>query len=468
MTRETRRGLVVAGLMSGMFLAGLDALVVGAAMPTIVRELGGLELYSWAFTAYMLAASILMPFYGKAADAIGPKVTFVAGILAFLVGSVICALAPTMLAFVAGRAVQGIGAAALFTLPFALLATLYPPQSRAKALGFMSAVWAVSSILGPVLGAFIIEIASWPWVFWINLPVGALAIALVALNLHEESAEAREPRGRRLDVVGALVLMVATGMLLVGLDRGLALVALASAPLFLVLARVESRAENPILPVGILRDARVAAAVAAGFLAHFAVFGAIAFAPLVVQRVGDGGAAAAGLTLLPLSIMWSGTSLVGGRFVHKHGERPFVIAGMTTLLVGLVAAFFLVPRGLPWALPPMAFIGLGMGLQTPALLTSVQNLVPAKSLGAATATLQFMRNLGSTVGIAAWGLAVLGGAGGALVESGVAPVGAPDLAFPAGVLVGLIGALAGLAVSFRIPADTLAPVAGEGAAAGGA
>jgi len=405
----TNRRLATLGVLLGIFLAAVDGTIVSTAMPTVVAALGGLEYYAWAFAAYMLFAAVSMPLYGRLADIYGRKRLFYVGVGFFVVGSVLAGLAGSMLQLVAMRALQGIGAGAMFSIPYTILGVVYPPEKRGRAIGLGSSVWGISSVLGPVLGFAIVSTLSWRWVFFLAVPVGLTAVALVARSLDETTGEADQD----VDVLGAAVLVGAVGTLLVGLQL------LESAPrvggvlsgvgvlglgLFYL---VERRASQPLIPLSLFSDRTFVSTNGAAFCSAFALFAVLTYVPLFVQSV-RGGAGAAALAVFPISIGWSGTAIVSGRVVNRLGERRIVAAGTATLVASFAVAAAVWTVATPtWLLVANVFVmGVGMGALTPPLLTAIQNHLGAEQMGLATSSQQFFRNLGGTVGVALLGFAM--------------------------------------------------------------
>lgn len=402
----TNRRLATLGMMLGIFLAGIDGTIVSTAMPTVVASLGGLELYSWVFAVYMLFAAVTMPLFGRLADVYGRKRLFYVGIAAFVLGSVLAGAARSMPQLIAFRAVQGVGAGAMFSIPYTVLGVIYPPDERGRAIGYGSAVWGVSSVVGPLLGYLIVSTLSWRWVFYLSVPVGVAAALVTARSLDETTGAAE----RDVDFGGAATLSVGVGAVLVALETfdsvpGLAggLVALGAASLGLFYV-VERRARVPIIPLSLFDDATFVLTNAVGFLTSFAVFAALTYDPLFVQSV-RGSAAGAALIVFPISIGWSGTSFVVGRLIPWFGERRLATAGALVMAASFVlAAGWRVVTPL-WALMATVFLtGVGMGALTPPILVAIQNHLGTERMGLATSSQQFFRNLGGTVGVAVLGV----------------------------------------------------------------
>lgn len=410
MTRS--RILITLGVMLSLFLASMESTVVATAMPTIVGHLGGLALYSWVFSAFILASTTTVPIYGKLSDVYGRRPVYATSMALFLLGSLLCGLAQSMPQLIAFRAIQGLGAGGLITLAFIIVGTLYGYEQRARMQGLFSGVWGVSSVAGPLLGGFIVDQISWHWVFLINLIPGALAWALIWFLWVDDA----RPAGAalRVDFLGAGLLAAGVVALLLGLFEiggrtgasplsGVPLLVLAGV-LFTALAAVERRAADPVIPLSLFRDRLFAAACGHGLFAGCAVFGSIAFVPLFVQAVLRTSATAAGATLMPLMLGWTLASILGTRLLLRIGYRTLALTGMILLTLGTIQMSRISTHsshlGLLAGLAPM---GIGMGLSVPSLLIAVQTSVPRSALGTATSTLQFSRSMGGALGVSVMG-----------------------------------------------------------------
>lgn len=482
-TSIARRRLITAGIMTGMFLAALEATVIGTAMPTVVAALGGMEHYSWVFSAYLLTSTVTVPLWGKLSDLYGRRLFYQIGIALFLGGSILCGLSRTMPQLVAWRAVQGLGAGALVPLGMTIIGDIYTLRERARMQGLFSGVWGLSSVVGPLVGGFITDALSWRWVFFINLPFGVAAAAIIGFAL----VEPRRTEHPSIDYAGATTLTAAVTLLMLALveggdpsqllrPRNIAIF-LTTAALVAAFVAIERRAREPIIPLDLLRNRVVAVAVIVGFLAGAAMFGAISFVPLFAQGGLGATATQAGTLLTPLMLSWVLMSIVGGRLMLRTGYRPLVLTGLTIMPI----AFFVMStfgRGTPLRalVPVLAGIGAGLGLVMLTLLIAVQHSVPRERLGIATSLNQFFRSIGGAVGVAIMGamlsagLAAAAGTGAGAIDPGsvVDPVTraslAPEqLARLEGALVeslqdvfrisGIVSVIA-LLVAFTLPRDT--------------
>ena len=401
--------LVLLGVLFTIILAGLDNTIVSTVIPVALPELGGAHLYAWTFAAYMLAAAVSMPIWGPGSDRWGRRRTYLIGIAVFTVGSGLCAAARTMPEFIAARALQGIGAGAVATLPFVLLGVVYPPHKRGRALGAASSAWAVASVAGPLLGTLIVTHFSWRWAFLINVPIAAIAAVLVVIGMNES-------RGRvsgRFDLVGALLAGAGGSALMWAfVDLGEGKIGLLEAALIvagLVLLALfvwhEGRTPHPILPLSFFRHAGYAASISSSFLAFFSGFGLSSYLPLATNAAFHGNRAIVGLVVGAFTIGWSTLAFATGRLVHRIGERLPGIIGIVVHIVGLLLFMFAFEHGLAWVVVAAVISGAGMGFLSPALTVVVQNSVPVARMGSATTSQQFVRQVGAALGVSAFVLA---------------------------------------------------------------
>lgn len=404
--------IITAAMMLSLFIASIESTVVATAMPTIVSHLGGLSIYAWVFSAYMLASTTAVPIFGKLSDIYGRRPIYLISMAIFLTGSVLCAQAQSMPQLVAFRAVQGLGAGGLMPLAFTIIGDIFTFEQRAKMQGVFSSVWGVSSVIGPLLGGFLVDQADWRWVFYLNIAPGLLAAALMMLAWRDVS-----PRSNgQIDFLGAGLLSVGVVSLLLamfelnggtGLNVPAVLLLLALALVCGgLLLRVERRVPNPILPLPLFRERLFSIAAAHGFLSGFALFGSASFIPFFVQSVLGTSATAAGAALTPQLIAWVSASMIGSRLLLRISYRSLAMVGMTCLVAGSSMMALQVSTTTPyWLLAiSVALMGIGMGLSVPAFLIVVQSSVPRQSLGTATATVQFSRSIGGTIGVSVMGV----------------------------------------------------------------
>jgi EmrB/QacA subfamily drug resistance transporter len=411
--RLTGRALwtVFGALMLGMFLAALDQTIVSTALPTIVGDLGGLDHLSWVVTAYLLAATVSTPIYGKLGDMYGRKPVFQAAILIFLAGSMLAGLSQTMDQLIGFRALQGIGAGGLMVGAQAIIADIVPPRERGRYMGLIGSVFAVASVAGPLLGGFLVDNLSWRWVFYVNMPVGAFAVAIVALRLHLHTP----PTRHRIDYLGAALLSGGVGSLVLLTTWGgnqyawgsatIVALAIAGVALLALFVWQESRAAEPLLPLGLFRSRVFDVANAMGFTIGMAMFGAIVFIPLYLQLVYGASPTSSGLRLLPLMAGLLVAAIASGRVISRIGRyKPFPIAGTAVLVVGMYLLSRLTVGTAPWlASVYMLVVGVGIGLVMQVLVLVVQNEVRPEEIGVATSTATFFRSVGGSFGVAIFG-----------------------------------------------------------------
>ena len=405
-----QRMVVTAGVMTGMFLAALEATVVGTAMPTVIASLGGLQHYSWVFSAYLLTSTVTVPVWGKLSDLYGRRRLYQIGVGIFLLGSILSGISTSMFQLIIFRAIQGLGAGALVPLAMTIVGDIYTLQERARMQALFSGVWGLASIVGPIVGGFVTDQFSWRWVFFINVPFGLLSSLIIGSSLKEP----RLNRHPEIDYAGALALMSSVTLLMLALvDSGTVqklftvrnlLLLSGSAFLAAVFVRIERSAKEPVLPFSLFKNRVVSIAVAAGFLIGIAMFGSISFIPLYAQGTRGATATEAGSLLTPLMLSWVSLSVIGGRILLKAGYRPTVITGgiLLTLAFALLSTFDAhTSKSLLYL--DLVLIGAGLGLTMLTLLIAVQQAVPREILGTATSLNQFSRSIGGAVGVAIMG-----------------------------------------------------------------
>ncbi|HYZ64319.1 MAG TPA: MDR family MFS transporter [Acetobacteraceae bacterium] len=408
MPKPVRRPLVMAAVMSAMFMIAIEATIVSTAMPHIAAQLGDLRLYSWVFASFLLAQTATTMVFGKLADLFGRKPVLLVGVAIFLVGSLLCGFALTMPVLIAFRLIQGIGAGAIQPIALTIVGDLYPGHERARVQGYLASVWGVSSVLGPLAGGLITQHLGWAWVFWINIPVGIVAAALFVLYLHEQVASVV----RRVDVPGAVLFSVAVAALMAALTElgGATDAVLLAGSVFLVATVLfvlqERRAADPMVAFELWVRRPIASANAATLLAGMALIGLTAFLPMYVQGVLGRSPLVAGFTLTAMSFGWPiGATIAARHAFRRMGLRGTLLLGGALLPLGAAAMLLLRP-GLGPAIAGLGSLvmGLGMGFLSTAAIVLIQSTVDWAERGAATASNVFARNLGST-----FGATVLGG-----------------------------------------------------------
>jgi EmrB/QacA subfamily drug resistance transporter len=405
---------IYSGLMVALLLAALDQTIVATALPKVVSDLGGITQYAWVFTAYMLGSTVTVPLYGKLGDAHGRKPLFIVAIVIFLVGSALCGLSQNMWELVVFRAIQGVGAGGLFPLTLAMVGMIVPPRDRGRYQGLIGSVFAGASIIGPLLGGFIVDNASWRWIFYVNLPVGGLALIVILVTMPRRPYR----QDHSIDWLGAGILAAGTTALLLGLVWGgneypwgspEVVVALGAAAFFLaVFAAVERQVKEPILPFDILRNQTVASSVACMGLVGAAMFGTISYVPLFVQGVIGTSATSSGVVLTPLILGAVTTSFISGQIVSRTGRyRPNTLIGPLLLGAGMFLLWRMdIHTTNGEAARNMVVAGIGLGMMMQIFVLSVQNSVARRAMGSATALTQFARSIGATLGVTIMGVII--------------------------------------------------------------
>jgi EmrB/QacA subfamily drug resistance transporter len=410
-----RRTRIITGVILGSFLAALDTTILATAMPTIVAELGGLSVYSWVFSVYMIMTAVSMPVWGKLADTVGKRSIFFAAVGLFLTASILCGFSRSMVHLVIFRGIQGIGAGGLASVPFALISTVFPVHQRGKALGLLASAWGISSVVGPMIGSFLVLQLDWRWVFFVNLPLGITSLLIVASSYRESSRH----RTEKIDYVGSLLLCFAIlSLMMLFLWTGRAgtwaspeagaagIVFLLCLGLFI---RHEGRVEHPVLELRFFRLRAFWLGNLLGFLASFSAYGVIAYMPLFAQISAGGTPVQAGVAITSMSLSWSTASIIAGRLVYRIGEKKLIFAGMLVMSAGFLL-IVLGPAGAPLGYLSLCVvvIGLGMGCQTPSLMLTVQHSLDGANLGVATSSQMLARTIGGALGVSVMGSAVAG------------------------------------------------------------
>jgi len=400
------RPFVVASIMLASFMAAIEGTIVATAMPSIVAQLGGFRYYSWVFSAFLLAQSTTTVIYGKLSDLFGRKPTLIVGIVLLLIGSLACGFAWSMTSLVAFRLVQGLGAGAIFPITSTVIGDLYKLEERGRVQGLMASLWGISAVLGPLAGGLIVDHFSWAWIFWINLPIGVLAIVGLAMFLHE----AVETHRARIDYLGSLLFCVSIGSLLLLLTEtnsapevliALATIFVATGAAFLV---HERRAPEAIVSIELWARRLVATSNVATLFAGMALIGLTTVLPIYVQGVLGRTPVVAGFTLTALVIGWPLAVVFSGRLYRGVGIRPTLVVGGALLPAGTAFFLFLTPQSSPMIAGGGAFlVGAGMGLLSITTIAVVQDSVEWSMRGSATASIIFARSLGSTIGATAVG-----------------------------------------------------------------
>jgi EmrB/QacA subfamily drug resistance transporter len=403
--------LALSGLMVGMFIAAIDQTIVATAIPAIVSDLGGIRYLSWIIVGYLLTSTASTPLWGKIGDLFGRRRMFQTAIVVFLVGSLMCGLAPSMPVLIIGRLVQGVGGGGLYALCFGIVGDLVPPRQRGRYISYFAGMFAVAGVIGPLVGGVLTDHLGWQWIFTINLPIGIASLVVTSLTLHLPSTH----RDAKVDLVGAALLVAGVVCLVLATAWGGSeyawgssqIVGLGLATVVLLVAFVawEARVAEPILPLRLFRNPVVTVLLALSFLLGPIFFAAASFIPLFMEGVSGYSATASGLMLAPNALGLSISAIVTGRLTTRTGRyKHWVLIG-SVIVVADVVVLSRLDETWPdwWIAGAMVVLGLGLGMVMPVLSTASQNAVAFTDLGVVTSAVTFFRTLGGSFGIAVFG-----------------------------------------------------------------
>lgn len=411
---EKKKITIMIAIITSMFFSSINQTIIGVAMPRIIAKLGGMDYYSWAITIYLLTSTVASVLVGKLSDIYGRKPFILTGIGLFSLGALLSGFSTDIFQLITYRAIQGAGAGIIMSTAFTAMGDLYEPRERAKWTGVMSAVFGVSSVAGPLLGGYIVDHLDWHWVFWIFLPIGLLAFALILLNF----PQVEKRKGESVDYFGSLFLTTTIVPMLLAFSWagdgagkyawsswqiiGLLSVTVVSLLIFVL---VEMKVKTPVLPLGLFKNSIFTVSNLVGFFLNAGMMGAIIYVPFFVQGVKGISPTMAGYVAMPMSIAMLATSALSGQLITKTGKyKKMAIGGLLLMTFGMVMMYFMVPSTPIYVLVAyMIILGLGMGIAMPVFSLTVQNAVAPQQLGVATATSQLFRNLGGTIGIAVMG-----------------------------------------------------------------
>ncbi|MEW9501489.1 MDR family MFS transporter [Jeotgalibacillus marinus] len=404
------RPYILASVMLAMFVGAVEATIVSTAMPSIVEDLGGFQLYSWVFSSYLLMSTVTVLIYGKLSDLFGRRPVMTFGMVLFLCGSFLCGFATSMEWLIAFRFVQGLGAGAVLPLATTIVGDIYTKEERAKIQGYLSSVWGISAVMGPAIGGLLVDSIGWQYVFWVNIPLGTLSLIGLWIFLKEDI----EKKKRHVDYKGAALLTATLTILLYLLVEGGVSISWISwqvlvfffVAVFLSIwfIRHELRSEDPMMPFSIWKNRSILIANIVSLTTGVLLIGISSYLPAFVTGVMEQSARVAGFTLTAMSIGWPISAVVAGRLLINIGYYRTSLFGGCSLVIGTTLFLLMEPSYGPlWAMVASFFVGVGMGLTTTSFIVSIQSAVPWDQRGAATAANSFMRNLGSTVGVALLG-----------------------------------------------------------------
>ena len=403
-----RKLTIMVAIMTAMFFSSINQTIVGVALPRIISQLGGMEYYTWVITIYLLTSTIATILVGKLSDIYGRKWFILSGIVIFMIGALLTGTSTDIIQLIIYRGIQGTGAGIIMATAFTAIGDLFSPRERGRWSGLMSAVFGLSSVLGPGLGGYIVEHLAWHWVFWLFLPLGFIAFFMILFlfpRVERQQAQSIDYAGSLLLTLTIVPMLLAfswagtkyawTSSMIIGLFS-------VTVVAFLLFLSVERRVKTPVLPLGLFQSSIVSISNLIGFLMHMAMMGALTYMPFYVQGVMGIAPTYAGYITMPMSIGMFTLSAYAGRYMTKTGKyKNLALIGLTAMVIGM--SLMIVMNTVPVAVLSMIIFGSGLGLGMPVFMLAVQNVVDSKDLGVATASVQLFRNLGGTIGVAVMG-----------------------------------------------------------------
>lgn len=410
MTRKTNVNMVVIGLLAAMFIGAMDVTVVATATPHIIADLQGKGLFSWVFAIYTLTTCVATPIFGKLADLFGRKGVLAVGIGLFVLGSILCGASQSMVELIGFRALQGLGAGALTPVCYTIIGDLFSGEKRGKMMGIFTSVWSVAGLLGPLVGGYFVDQVSWRWIFYLNVPIGAAAMLLVVVFLHQPV----ERRAKKIDYLGVLTFTISISALLYSLQSGgvnhpwdspLIVGLFSVAAVFLLLFLwIEKRAEEPMMPLSIFRIRVLNVTNVSGFLTYSITTGLTIYSPIWIQSVLGHSATSSGLIVMPMSLAWPLAANMAGRLMYRMGVKASIVFGSGMVVAGSIwlAALQMNSPYVYW-IGILVVIGLGMGFVATPSTVVVQSVVGWEKRGIVNASSMLLRAMGQTIGIAVFG-----------------------------------------------------------------
>jgi EmrB/QacA subfamily drug resistance transporter len=402
--------LTVVGLMLGLLLAALDQTIVSTAMPTITAKIGGLDKYVWVFSAYLIANIAAMPIFGKLSDMYGRKLFFLIGLVVFMIGSALCGTSANMTQMIIYRAIQGIGGGALMPITFAIIFDIFPAEKRGKMQGLFGAVFGISSVLGPIIGAYFTDYVNWQWIFYINLPLGIIALLLIVFAYFESV----EHKQQRIDWLGTVVLIISILSVMFALELGGKEYAWGSwqiislfvcfAVFLLLFIFVETKVSDPVVPLDLFKNRLFTSSMGVSFIFGAIMISAATFIPLFIQGVFEGSATSSGQILTPMMLGVVVSSAFGGRFIGKLSYRNILIVAAVLLIVATSLLGTISIESKRWLVTIyMVFLGLGIGASFPVISMSALHNMDGSRRGSVTSLVTFFRSVGAAIGVAVLG-----------------------------------------------------------------